>query len=122
VRARLVVAADGANSFVRKAAGVSTWGWGYGQKAIVATVDVGPNGLAVAAAQGTAANEDSSPASPSPSQSAPQEALTMQRFLPSGPVALLPLWGGKASVIWSTDSAAADALCRLDDQARGGAR
>lgn len=40
VTARLVVAADGAQSPTRKAAGLHTWGWGYGQRAVVATVQV----------------------------------------------------------------------------------
>mmetsp|Transcript_88929 Transcript_88929/g.177840 ORF Transcript_88929/g.177840 Transcript_88929/m.177840 type:complete len:345 (-) Transcript_88929:615-1649(-) len=45
VTARLVVAADGANSPTRQAAGLGSWGWEYGQRAVVATVDVGPDGL-----------------------------------------------------------------------------
>ncbi|GIL81866.1 hypothetical protein Vretimale_1446 [Volvox reticuliferus] len=35
---RLVVAADGAASRVRQMAGLRTWGWGYGQRGLVATV------------------------------------------------------------------------------------
>ena len=38
VRARLVVGADGAGSAVRRMAGLGTWGWGYGQEAVVCTV------------------------------------------------------------------------------------
>lgn len=37
---RLVVAADGANSSIRRMAALPTWGWNYGQEAIVATVAV----------------------------------------------------------------------------------
>lgn len=36
--ARLVVAADGAGSRIRGMAGLRTWGWGYGQRGLVATV------------------------------------------------------------------------------------
>ncbi len=38
VNARLVVAADGANSKVRQMAGLRTYGWDYNQRAVVATV------------------------------------------------------------------------------------
>lgn len=62
IRARLLVAADGAMSAVRGAAGIATWGWGYDQTAVVATVRT-------------------------------EEAHTTawQRFLPHGPVAVLPV-------------------------------
>ena len=39
---RLVVGADGANSQVRKLGGFGSWGWGYGQEAVVCTVKVTP--------------------------------------------------------------------------------
>jgi len=134
VTCRLVVAADGAQSPLRKAAGLGTWGWSYGQRAVVATVDVGALGL-----QRSSANAGSSSSSGS---EAPLVAL--QRFLPTGPVALLPLWevptnssGGAtttisdgnsgsdcgkptttrlASVIWSTEPRHADALCAMPDE------
>lgn len=64
LKARLIIAADGAASRVRSLRGMSTWGWGYDQRAVVATV----------------------------SMSAPH-STAWQRFLPSGPVALLPLSG-----------------------------
>ncbi len=40
VQARLVVAADGAGSLVRKLAGLRTFGWPYGQRGLVATVEL----------------------------------------------------------------------------------
>lgn len=47
---RLVVAADGVNSRVRQLAGLRTWGWGYGQRGLVATVETdGACALACAA-------------------------------------------------------------------------
>jgi ubiquinone biosynthesis monooxygenase Coq6 len=82
LRARLVVGADGGASPVRAAAGIGTWGWDYDQRAVVATV-------ATAAPHRTA----------------------WQRFLPEGPLALLPLWGATSSVVWSTSPAHAAALC-----------
>ena len=60
--ARLLVGADGGNSFVRKMAGIENFGWNYNQKGVVATVKT---------------NE--------PSHTA------YQRFLSTGPVALLPV-------------------------------
>ena len=78
VRARLVVGADGGASAVRRLAGLGTWGWGYGQDAVVCTVSLADD-----------------------SNNGP--ATAWQRYLthPAGPVALLPLWGGYASVVWS---------------------
>jgi hypothetical protein len=37
---RLMIGADGANSQVRKLGGFGSWGWGYGQEAVVCTVKV----------------------------------------------------------------------------------
>lgn len=64
IRARLLVAADGAMSAVRGAAGIATWGWGYDQTAVVATV-----------------------------RTEAAHATAWQRFLPHGPVAVLPVSG-----------------------------
>ena len=56
LQARLVVAADGANSQVRKLAAIGTNGWQYRQSCMLITVDTG----------------------------APQQDVTWQRFFPSG--------------------------------------
>jgi 2-polyprenylphenol 6-hydroxylase len=74
IRARLVVAADGANSRTRTLAGIRVRGWSYDQKAVVATV----------------ATESS------------HQATAWQRFLPDGPLAFLPLRDGRSSIVWST--------------------
>jgi 2-octaprenylphenol hydroxylase len=42
-----------------------------------------------------------------------------QRFLPSGPVALLPLGDGRCSVVWSTDTAECGKLMAIDDEQLG---
>ncbi|KAG2499700.1 hypothetical protein HYH03_002635 [Edaphochlamys debaryana] len=79
--ARLVVAADGSASRVRQMAGLRTWGWGYGQRGVVATVST-----------------------------AEPHVTAFQRFLPTGPLALLPVRGGLSSIVWSTTPEAAAAL------------
>lgn len=86
VKARLVVAADGAGSPLRIAAGIGVEQRDYRQKGVV---------CAVATTQ-------------------PHGQLARQRFLPGGPLAFLPLADGRCSVVWSTDSQHADHLLSLD--------
>ena len=71
--AALVVAADGGDSAARRHAGIETQGWDYGQHAVVTHL--------------------------SPSQ--PHRGTAWQRFLPTGPLALLPLSDGRVSLVWS---------------------
>ncbi|KAK1085931.1 putative ubiquinone biosynthesis monooxygenase [Friedmanniomyces endolithicus] len=78
IAARLLVGADGANSPVRQFADIPSPGWDYNQHGVVATLDLDQ--------QSTAQNL----------------RTAYQRFLPTGPVALLPLPGNKASLVWST--------------------
>lgn len=88
--ATLLVAADGANSFLREQAGFDLREWSYQQKAIVATVQC----------------------------SAAHEATAWQRFLPQGPLAFLPLAGADdrlCSIVWSCDDARADEIMAMDD-------
>lgn len=66
IQSRLVVGADGAESRIRASAGIGMWGWDYEQKAVVATVK----------AEG-------------------QQGVAWQRFLPNGPVAMLPVSRGE---------------------------
>jgi len=72
--AALVVAADGGNSPVRRLAGIETQGWDYGQHAVVTHLH----------------------------PSRPHQETAWQRFLPTGPLALLPLSDGRVSLVWST--------------------
>lgn len=85
--AALVVGADGAHSKVRQLAGITTWGWSYGQKGVVATVKTG----------------------------LPHRETAWQRFLPRGPLAFLPLHDGRCSIVWSTTLEHADALMAMDE-------
>lgn len=68
----LLVGADGGNSRVRQAAGIGVHSRDYYQHALVACVE-------------TAAG---------------QQDITWQQFLPSGPLAFLPLSGHQGSLVW----------------------
>ena len=87
LKARLVVAADGAGSATREMAGITTENAPYGQRAVVAHVRTQqPHGM-----------------------------TAWQRFLPTGPVAFLPLADGRVSVVWSADEVEAERILALDD-------
>jgi len=89
LRARLLVAADGANSRVRGLAGIAVRGWGYDQDAVVATVR--------------------------PERHHGDTAW--QRFMPSGPLAFLPINDGRCSIVWSTSPEHAKQLVALEPEA-----
>jgi 2-octaprenylphenol hydroxylase len=91
LRAPLVVAADGANSAVRRLTGTATREWDYLHHAIVTSVRC----------------------------SAPNQATAWQRFTDDGPLAFLPLqrdgqrdW---CSIVWSTTPLQAERLLKMDD-------
>ncbi len=92
IRTPLVVAADGANSAVRRLAGCATREWDYLHHAIVTSVRC----------------------------ENPHEATAWQRFTDDGPLAFLPLakegdahW---CSIVWSTTPEQAEKLMALDDE------
>jgi 2-octaprenyl-6-methoxyphenol hydroxylase len=87
VNARLVVAADGAHSSVRAAADIEAGVEDYDQVAIVANI------AADRAHDGTA----------------------FERFSPSGPLAVLPLYDGSYGVIWSCRPEDASGVMSLND-------
>ena len=89
--ADLVIAADGARSFVRTAVGIETREWPYEQTAFVTHLR---------------------PAKP-------HRATAWQRFLRDGPLGLLPLGDGRVSVVWSTMPEKANAALEADDAATG---
>ncbi|RTL73217.1 MAG: ubiquinone biosynthesis protein UbiH [Hyphomicrobiales bacterium] len=85
--APLLVAADGRGSMVRKAAGIKTIDWDYGQTGIVTTVGlVKPHG-----------------------------GCAVQHFLPAGPFAILPLPGNRACITWSETTARAREILAMDE-------
>ena len=91
IAARIVLAADGAASTLRRLADIPTHGHGYGQSGVVGYVRT----------------------------AAPHEATAWQRFLPGGPLAFLPFADGSCSIVWSLPTAEADAALALDDEAFG---
>ena len=97
IAARLLVGADGLNSPVRAFAGIRSRGWDYDRHGVVATVKL------------ASSNHDT--------DSIGSETVTAyQRFLPSGPVALLPLPGDFATLVWSTTPQYAARLKTLSDE------
>ncbi|UHD14434.1 UbiH/UbiF/VisC/COQ6 family ubiquinone biosynthesis hydroxylase [Thiocapsa bogorovii] len=89
IAGRLLVAADGRDSLVRELSGIETEGRDYDQRAIVANVR-------------------------------PQEwhqETAWQRFLPTGPLALLPLADGRCSIVWSATEERAAELLAMGDAA-----
>lgn len=90
IRAQLVIGADGGRSVSRELAGIRTRQWSYGQKAIVATVRVAPG----------------------------HASACWQAFLPTGPLALLPLSETDlCSIVWSLDDQEAQSWIEADDTA-----
>jgi 2-octaprenyl-3-methyl-6-methoxy-1,4-benzoquinol hydroxylase/2-octaprenylphenol hydroxylase len=89
IRARLLVAADGADSHIRRALGIRRDHWEYGQAGVVGVVATEP----------------------------PNPALAWQRFMDGGPLAFLPLADGRSSFVWSRPEAEAQRLLALEDEA-----
>ena len=87
IAARLLVAADGARSTIREAAGIATHGWTYGQSAIVINV----------------AHERD------------HHGRAEEHFLPAGPFAILPLKDRRSSIVWTERSDEAARIMALPD-------
>ena len=86
---RLLVGCDGRGSGVAARAGIRRQGWGYGQTALVTAI----------------AHEKD------------HEGTAHQFFMPTGPLAILPLPGGHhSSIVWSETDASAAAIQALDDE------
>jgi 2-polyprenylphenol 6-hydroxylase len=82
IEARVVVGADGMHSAVREAAGLTARSREYRQVAVVVTV----------------------------ATERPHQHTAWQRFLRTGPLALLPLFNGQCSIVWSLDLSEAGAV------------
>jgi 2-octaprenyl-6-methoxyphenol hydroxylase len=88
LRAPLVVGAEGRGSVAREVAGIETMGWSYGQSGVVATV---------------ALEHD-------------HQGVAHEYFLPSGPFAILPLTGRRASLVWTESTRRGEALRGARDE------
>jgi len=91
--ARLLVGADGANSPVRTFADINARGWDYDRHGVVATVQTEGMGWG-----------------------GETHKIAYQRFLPTGPIALLALPGNTASLVWSTTPERAAKLKSLSSE------
>lgn len=87
LQARLLVGADGRRSGVAERAGITREGWGYGQTALVAAID----------------------------HARPHEGIAHQFFMPTGPLAILPLPGNRSSIVWSEADENARTIAALSD-------
>jgi len=85
--ADLLLVADGRNSSTRDLAGLKAFNGNYAQTAIVANVET----------------------------EIPHRFTAWQRFLTTGPLAMLPLANGQSSIVWSCDTELADKLIAMDD-------
>ena len=84
----LLIAADGALSAIRQQAKIGVTGWNYQQSAMIINV----------------------------ATQLPQQDITWQKFLPTGPVAMLPLVGQQASLVWYHQQADIARLAQLSKQ------
>ncbi|HEY7378457.1 MAG TPA: 2-octaprenyl-6-methoxyphenyl hydroxylase [Steroidobacteraceae bacterium] len=89
LQARLLVAADGANSAVRQHAGIEVTSWDYEQTAIITNV----------ATQRF------------------HDYVAYERFTPTGPLAMLPLCDGRCTVVWTLAPQLAETTLKLGDEA-----
>lgn len=89
LQTKLLIGADGQNSMVRRELGIPTVKWNYDQSAVVAVLRL----------------------------SEPTENnVAWQRFLPTGPIAMLPLSDTESSLVWSTSHQLAEELLQLDEE------
>ncbi|KAL8803418.1 MAG: hypothetical protein Q9182_003216 [Xanthomendoza sp. 2 TL-2023] len=95
ILARLLVGADGLNSPVRTFAGIPTRGWDYERHGVVATVKYSGCDVFNGNRNGVTA---------------------YQRFLPSGPIALLAMPGDYATLVWTTTPGKAAKIKSLADE------
>ncbi len=87
VDATLLVGCDGRRSPTAERSGIRRQGWRYGQTSLVCAVE----------------------------HEHPHEGTAHQYFLPSGPLAILPLKGNRSSIVWTERDAEARRIQQLDD-------
>ncbi|NWX81604.1 COQ6 monooxygenase, partial [Nothoprocta pentlandii] len=89
LQTKLLIGADGHNSVVRKEAEIQNIEHQYDQSAVVATLHL---------------------------SEATDNNVAWQRFLPTGPIALLPLSDTASSLVWSTSHEHASELLAMDEE------
>jgi 2-octaprenyl-6-methoxyphenol hydroxylase len=82
IRARVVIAADGAKSALRNQSGIQTSGWNYWQSCITATIK----------------------------PEKPHQNIAYERFWYAGPIGVLPLADGRCQVVWTAPHQQAEEL------------
>ncbi len=87
--AAVILGCDGQASGTATRAGIARMGWDYGQTAMVTAVR----------------------------HEKPHQGVAHQFFMPEGPLAILPLTGDRASIVWTERRANAAAVNALDDAA-----
>lgn len=87
VTGRVLAGCDGRASGTAVRAGIKRTGWGYGQTALVCAIE----------------------------HDVPHNGVARQVFLPSGPLALLPLPANRTAIVWSETETTAKAIQGLDD-------
>jgi len=87
ITAAVLVGADGRTSNTAKAAGLTRTGWDYGQSSLVCAI----------------AHEK------------PHNGIAHQYFMPSGPLAILPLTGNRSGIVWTEKTETADQIHALDN-------
>ena len=85
--AKVLAGCDGRGSSVAERAGIRRNGWGYGQTALVGAIR----------------------------PEIPHQGIAHQVFLPEGPLAILPLTEGRASIVWSESDARAEVIAAMSD-------
>ena len=90
---RLVIGADGNNSIIRRLSNITTYGWSYGQEAIITIVKLQSNDL----------NDL-------------ENNTAFQKYLSTGPIAMLPLWNGYSSIVWSVPFNKSQKLLKLSKE------
>jgi 2-octaprenyl-6-methoxyphenol hydroxylase len=88
IAARLLAAADGRGSMLRRAAHIRTEEWRYPQTAIVTAVR----------------------------HERPHRGVAVEHFLPAGPFAILPMTGNRSSIVWTENAALAPRLLALPER------
>lgn len=89
ISSKLLVAADGGNSFIREQLAIPTTRWTYGQSAVVTNVTT----------------------------EQAHNNIAYERFTDTGPVALLPMTEQRSSVVWTVRDGQVEDILNLDDNA-----